>query len=174
MQAQWRPWRACSKGSGKAARVSRSIMNYLNGHFNLRVKRLTYWSTISLRWCPETAVHICYLFNLKRKHPLSPSPGACGASLALVSIHWGWSAATVWWGQEQLLGMSGSCAQKQSVKSCEPQHILSWPLQSGLTGHRCLVNWMPFSYISPCYIRHVCPIRSKTRTNVQGKCHMLM
>ena len=87
--------------------------------FNLRVKRLTYWSTISLRWCPETAAHICYLFNLKRKHPLSPSPGACSASLALVSIHWGWSAATVWWGQEQLLGMSGSCAQKHSVKSCD-------------------------------------------------------
>ena len=63
VRAQWRsvvPWRACSTGSEKAARASRSIGDVLNGlfaNFDPWLKRMTWWCVISLRRCRIMAVH---------------------------------------------------------------------------------------------------------------------
>ena len=67
-------WRACSTGSEKAARVSRSIGNLLNGfkkkYLQILIvdsKPMSCLCVISLRWYRKMAVHKCYTFHLKRK-----------------------------------------------------------------------------------------------------------
>ena len=47
------------------------------------IKCWTYWSVISLRWCPVMAVCKCYAFRLKWKNLILPTPGVCNPLLAL-------------------------------------------------------------------------------------------
>ena len=81
-------WQACSRGSEKAVRVSRSVGNFLNGfkkvfaNYDYWLKRMTCWYVISLKCYRKMAVHKCYAFCLKSKIPLSPTLDACCPLLA--------------------------------------------------------------------------------------------
>ena len=95
-------WRACSAGSEKTARVSRSFGNFLNGlkkifaNFDHWLKHMTCWCVISLRWYRIMAVHKCCTFRLKRKNLLSPTPWCLLSVVGLeeYSAH-DWRAATL-------------------------------------------------------------------------------
>ena len=87
-------WLACSAGSERAARVSRSTGDFSNGlkkylqFFFHWLKRITCWCVVSLSltWCRIMAVRKCCTFRLKRKNILPPTPDACCALLTLRSI----------------------------------------------------------------------------------------
>ena len=112
MWAQWReiePTRwACSTGNERAAWVSQSIVffQWTNKVFvnHLWLKCLTCWSVISLRWCCVITVQILrILLQLGESFIAHPW---CLQPIVGLECHWGWSAATAWWGQGQLLGLS--------------------------------------------------------------------
>ena len=118
VRAQWGSvvsWRACSTGSEKAARVSRSFRNFFNGlkkifaNVDYWLKRITCWCVISLRWCRIIAVHKCCTFRLKRKNILSPTPDACCPLLALRNIQLMTGEPRPRYSALQLLGESGAC-----------------------------------------------------------------
>ena len=127
-QAQWGyvvSWRACSTGSEKAARVSRSIgilKKYLP-IFYYRLKCMTCWCVISLRWCRKMAVYKCYALRLKRKNLLSPTPDACCPLLALRNIQLMTGEPRPRYSALQLLGASGAYGlmRASGTGTCSPK-----------------------------------------------------
>ena len=98
-------WRACPTGSETAARVSRSIVIFLNGHTNI-CKVWSLIKTLDLLMCNVTSMMPydgCLQIlrsSLKMDFFYRPPLDACSLLLALSEcIHWGWSAATARWGQ---------------------------------------------------------------------------
>ena len=94
VRAHWRSivsWQACSAGSERAVRVSRST-----GDFQMDLKNICkFWSLIKthqllvciiINMMPYNGCSHCCIFRLKRKNLLSPTPDACCALLALRSI----------------------------------------------------------------------------------------
>ena len=92
------------------------------------------WKSVANRLTrdPNIVIHSNSCIILYIAHPWCLQP-----ILGIECIHWGWSTATAWWGQGQLLGVKGACGYAPGLVSSRlDSHMVS--KSAGVLGVRTL------------------------------------